>query len=435
MLAAAPVVLRKLGSKILLRTARPVGAVKQYDCHLSDLSRPCSSGAARPPRSQHLRRREPTQPTVPQQASTPSQSTSSASSQAKPSTAWASQPSSPADQAQPSIDAMSADTVSSTISSQGASVAGRAAATPLGTSKSPSTGSQAVPIVRYGPENVDLKPQDQLRPMLPTWNPPPTRLAQPEDLKQGVRVRFLFDERWWAAAVREDPTGGDVKVGFEGWPARHDEMVGMSSGLLYLHESFHEEYVAAPIPARYKKPIVTDEDGNPVPAAPRPARPKVFDPEKERMKRALRPPLPYNPEKERLKRQLRGQTVPPVEISEDKSPEPELASEPEPAAEAEPAAEPQPAAGQTLETSATSADSFTGGTDSSPAPPAAASEQFVAWEEVVGGVDGKRAFRHTRSGEVTTNTPAGGWVEIRADGNACYYWHPERNITTWDRPA
>merc|ERR1719229_1592469 len=66
------------------------------------------------------------------------------------------------------------------------------------------------------------------------------------------------------------------------------------------------------MPQRYQRQVPTDAEGNVVPVV-RPIRPRVYDPEKERMKRALRPPLPYNPEKERLKRLLRGQHAPPVD--------------------------------------------------------------------------------------------------------------------------
>jgi len=281
-----------------------------------------ASGAPRPPRSQHLQQREPTQQSEHSQAARspiPTQATLGAPPPPRP------QHQEPAESEQSQGVPTQVAQNSFAQSHPAVPTKGGAASQPVSavagsmpgdtsTESTSSAGRHMVPIVRYGPENVDLQPQDQLRPLLPTWNPPPTKLAQPEDLKQGVRLRCLYDDRWWAASVREDPTGsGEVKVGFDGWPARHDEMVSIGAERLYLHESFHAEYIAPPIPARYKKPIIADEEGHPFPAAPRPPRPKVFDPEKERMKRALRPPLPYNPEKERLKRQLRGQTVPPVD--------------------------------------------------------------------------------------------------------------------------
>eukprot|EP00439_Symbiodinium_sp_Y106_P062859 s1396_g9.t1 len=149
---------------------------------------------------------------------------------------------------------------------------------------------------RYGPLDVNLKPRDQLRPLLPTWNPPPTRRPEPEELEVSTRLRFLFEERWWAATVRE-AYETELRVGFDGWPSRHDQIVPRNSGRLYLHESVHPDYEAPPAPQRFQRPTATDAEGNPLPALPRAPKPKVYDPEKERMKRALRPPLPFNPEK------------------------------------------------------------------------------------------------------------------------------------------
>merc|ERR1712107_214518 len=96
--------------------------------------------------------------------------------------------------------------------------------------------------------------------------------------------------------------GGPVKIGFDGWPGRHDIWLERTTDRLYLHECHHAEYEAPPMPKRFERASSVDEDGNPLPVQPRPPRPKVYDPEKERLKRASRPPLPYNPEKERLKR-------------------------------------------------------------------------------------------------------------------------------------
>ncbi|CAE7311044.1 SMM1, partial [Symbiodinium necroappetens] len=149
---------------------------------------------------------------------------------------------------------------------------------------------------RYGPLDVNLKPRDQLRPLLPTWNPPPTRRPEPDELEVSTRLRFLFEERWWAATVRE-AYETELRVGFDGWPSRHDQIVPRNSGRLYLHESVHPDYEAPPAPQRFQRPTATDAEGNPLPALPRAPKPKVYDPEKERMKRALRPPLPFNPEK------------------------------------------------------------------------------------------------------------------------------------------
>lgn len=148
-----------------------------------------------------------------------------------------------------------------------------------------------------------MKPTDQLRPLLPTWNPPPTRRPTPEELEVGFRVRFLFEERWWAATIRE-AWDSELRVGFDGWPSRHDQILPRDTDLLYLHESFHPDYVKPPAPQRFVRPTV-DSEGNAIPTVRSP-RPKVYDPEKERLKRALRPPMPFNPEKERLKRLLRG---------------------------------------------------------------------------------------------------------------------------------
>merc|ERR1719188_2492948 len=134
----------------------------------------------------------------------------------------------------------------------------------------------------------------------------------PDELEVSTRLRFQLDNRWWAATVRE-PGGDKVKVGFDGWPSKHDEWVLRTSDRMYLHESAHEDYVAPPLPQRYQRQVPVDADGNAMPITPRPPRPRVYDPEKERLKRALRPPLPFNPEKERLKRLLRGQYAPPVE--------------------------------------------------------------------------------------------------------------------------
>lgn len=275
--------------------------------------------------------------------------------------------------------------------------------------------------VRYGPTEVNLKPRDQLRPLLPTWNPPPTRPPQEADLKNGLRLRCKFEDRWWAATVRNMEEDGRVKVGYDGWPSRHDEVVQATSDRLYLHESHHPEYEAPPIPQRYQRPVPKDEHGNPLPVAPRAPRPKMFDPEKERLKRALRPPLPYNPEKERLKRLLRGQSAPVVEAPpqvRDQRPAPELRT-PRHAAEPNPAARASP--------------SLTG--PAVPKPPAAvAGADSVEWLEVPGGQGGARAFRHATTGEVRVGPPPSGWVELIADGGARYYWHVERQVTVWERP-
>lgn len=306
--------------------------------------------------------------------------------------------------------------------------------------------------------NVDLQPRDQLRPLLPTWNPPPTRQPDPEELEVSTRVRFMLEDRWWPATVRE-VREADVKVGYDGWPGRHDEWVPRTSGRLYLHECHHPDYVAPPLPKRYQRPTLLDENGNPLPVTPRQPRPKVFDPEKERMKRALRPPLPYNPEKERLKRILRGQSVAPLEDE----PEPEVQSRPprqrlpdlekpvETAQIEEPskvtprearsfdysgggasAARPQvvsPAASSTTEAA----------TEAPPPPPMPPTLQqaiqVVEWVEVPGGQGGVRAFRSTRTGEVRTGPPLSGWVELMSDGGAFYYWHVERQVTQWERPS
>lgn len=263
--------------------------------------------------------------------------------------------------------------------------------------------------MRYGPLDPDLRPQDQLRPLLPTWNPPPTRPPAPEELEVSTRLRFKLDDRWWAATVRE--VGEEqVKVGFDGWPSRHDQWVARDNERMYLHESSHPEYQAPPIPERYTKTTPTDAEGNPLPVTPRAPRPKVYDPEKERLKRALRPPLPYNPEKERLKRLLRGQHAP--QMHDDR-----------PARRAEAA------------TAQESQSSSYGAQQASPVPAAATlAPDAVEWKEVPGGVEGRRGFRHTLTGELLRGKPPSGWAELIADGGQCYYWHVGRNVTQWERP-
>merc|ERR1712061_973567 len=72
--------------------------------------------------------------------------------------------------------------------------------------------------------------------------------------------------------------------------------------------------------------------------------------------------------------------------------------------------------------------------DPSPTPAQAASASAVEWVEVVGGLDGVRAFRHSASGEVLRGQPPSGWVELIADGGARYYWHVGRQVTQWERP-
>ncbi|CAK0848827.1 unnamed protein product [Prorocentrum cordatum] len=177
---------------------------------------------------------------------------------------------------------------------QAAPAGGEAAGAPAAAGGGEKQGAQQPQ--RYGPLDVDLQPKDQLRPLLPTWNPPPTRRPRPEELELSARLRFLLEDRWWAATIREVGEG-QVKVGYDGWPSRHDEWVPLDSDRLYLHESHHADYVAPPLPKRYERQSATDAEGNPI-VTIRPPRPKVYDPEKERLKRMLRPPLPYNPEKE-----------------------------------------------------------------------------------------------------------------------------------------
>lgn len=311
--------------------------------------------------------------------------------------------------------------------------------------------------VRYGPLDVDLKPRDQLRPLLPTWNPPPTRPPRPEELEVSTRLRFKYEDRWWAATVRALGDGDDrIRVAFDGWPSRHDEWVTRDCDRLYLHESFHAEYEAPPIPQRYQRPPTIDAEGNPVQPGPRPPRPKVFDPEKERMKRALRPPLPYNPEKERLKRLLRGQYAPPIENY--------TAHEAVPTESTSPAQEAVGSdrrrdgtatavgghvsseagdshgshASRAVSPSTSDAPAFTTVSAAAPPPPAppppGPPPEVVEWLEVPGGVNGARAFRHATSGEVRPGRPPSGWVELLAEGGGRYYWHVERNVTQWDKP-
>lgn len=197
----------------------------------------------------------------------------------------------------------------------------------------------------------------------------------------------------------------EVKVGYDGWPSRHDEWVPRTSDRLYLHESSHPEYVSPPAPQRYQRPLATDAEGNPVPVTPRAPRPKIYDPEKERLKRALRPPLPFNPEKERLKRLLRGQYVPPIE--EEPQREEGRPAEVEPS-HREPEVPVQPP----------------------PTEPISA----IEWVEVAKSPDGAHRFRSTRTGE-ETERPSSGWVELAAATGERYYWHVERNVTQWERPT
>lgn len=236
-----------------------------------------------------------------------------------------------------------------------------------------------------------------------------------------------------------------MKVGYDGWPSRHDEVLAPTSDRLYMHESVHPDYEAPPMPKRYQRPVPRDESGNPLPVAPRAPRPKIFDPEKERLKRALRPPLPYNPEKERLKRVLRGQSAPFVapELVDQRPPQNFRQSSPQPSPTAaeevraptlwggEEDASPRTAAEPAARASASPAGP--------PVPPTPQPQQQaadpVSWCEVPGGQGGARAFRHTATGEVHLGPPPSGWVELLADGGSRYYWHVERNLTVWERPT
>lgn len=316
-------------------------------------------------------------------------------------------------------------------------------------------GSEEQPV-RYGPLDVDLQPRDQLRPLLPTWNPPPTRPPKPEELAVSTRLRLKFEDRWWAAAVREvgeDPSGL-VKVGYDGWPSRHDEWLPRDSDRLYLHESFHADYKDPPMPQRFERPVLLDEEGNPLPAAPRAARPRVFDPEKERLKRALRPPLPYNPEKERLKRLLRGQHAPPLD-EEPPSQRRSFDDEPRQAQAATPVSRSVSDAASTAASdpgfgAASSSGATAAAATAAPASPAAAAAAAAAprapdpvqWVEVApsgagtgaSGPPSPRTFRHTASGEVRQGAPMSGWVELMAEGGARYYWNVESGVTQWTRP-
>lgn len=295
-----------------------------------------------------------------------------------------------------------------------------------------------------------------LRPLLPTWNPPPTRPPQPEELEVSTRVRLKKEDRWWAATVREVGQPGEpVKIGYDGWPGRHDEMIPRDSDRLYMHESFHPDYSAAPLPQRYQRPAPVDDEGNLLPVTPRAPRPKVFDPEKERMKRALRPPLPYNPEKERLKRLLRGQHAPPMVEEPQRAWEEEEQQHQQqaPAVEesrAAPTEGDQGSVAAAPSASPASAASAAGGKSAAPAvpaasaahssappppgpPPPAAAVERVEWVEVE-GQDGARAFRHIATSEVRLGTPLSGWVELAAEGGARYYWHVGRQVTQWTPP-
>lgn len=308
--------------------------------------------------------------------------------------------------------------------------------------------------VRYGPLDCDLKPKDQLRPLLPTWNPPPTRRPTPETLEVSTRLRFLLEDRWWAATIRE-AKDDEVKVAYDGWPSRHDEWVKRDSNRLYLHESTHPEYEPPPVPQRFQRKAPTDEEGNELPLPVRQPRPKVYDPEKERLKRALRPPLPYNPEKERLKRLLRGQHTPP--IINDHSHERDVTTQ-ELKAAGFPTGDTLPekeAAGSSPRAQnvgvgdpvASESTSSVAGQDhqqraetvqhAAPVPPkqpVPTPTTSVEWEEVPGGVGGTRAFKSVATGEVSTSQPPSGWVALLAEGNATYYWNVTTQATQWERP-
>eukprot|EP00929_Paragymnodinium_shiwhaense_P041130 TRINITY_DN21386_c1_g2_i1.p1 TRINITY_DN21386_c1_g2~~TRINITY_DN21386_c1_g2_i1.p1 ORF type:complete len:398 (-),score=78.85 TRINITY_DN21386_c1_g2_i1:153-1346(-) len=326
--------------------------------------------------------------------------------------------------------------------------------------------------IRYGPADVDLQPQDQLRPLLPTWNPPPTRTPTPEELDVSTRLRMKFEGRWWAATVRElGEPGGSVKIGYDGWPSRHDEWVERTSDRLYLHESHHADYKPPPLPKKFERPIPKDADGNPLPLTPRTPRPKVFDPEKERLKRALRPPLPYNPEKERLKRQLRGQSAPQEEPLEEESswiepsfsaPVVEKAKDVMPATESPlpdrtapkadvsgnasshgvtPAAASAASAAQTsgvvsaASSSGAPAQAAAPAPPPPPGPPKRQAVDLVDWVEIPSQLADQRSFRSTRTGQVIQGPPPSGWVEISATGNAKYYWNVATQVTQWERPT
>mmetsp|Transcript_12459 Transcript_12459/g.34312 ORF Transcript_12459/g.34312 Transcript_12459/m.34312 type:complete len:358 (-) Transcript_12459:92-1165(-) len=292
--------------------------------------------------------------------------------------------------------------------------------------------------VRYGPTDVDLKPRDQLRPLLPTWNSPPTRVPKADELKEGFRVRFNFEGRWWPATIREEGDDGvEVKVGYDGWPSRHDEWVPRTSDRLFLHESHHEDYVAPPMPPRYQKPVLKDSEGNPLPPTPRPPRPKIYDPEKERLKRALRPPMPYNPEKERLKRLLRGQHAP---AAAEEAPRAAPARSPAAAEEAPKAAPSRPLAAAEEAPKATPArpaDSETSSTP--PSQPDVGKPEVpqpvVLWLEVLGGLDGSRAFKHAVTGIVHKGAPTSGWAQVLAPNGQHYYWNVDKGETTWEAPS
>jgi len=310
--------------------------------------------------------------------------------------------------------------------------------TPSPSAGTPSTqpgGQQQV--IRYGPADIHLQPKDQLRPLLPTWNPPPTRRPTREEMILSERMRFKFEDRWWAATLRglaDDDHPGQVRVGFDGWPSRHDEWVPLTTDRLYLHESHHPEYEAPPIPKRFTRESIIDSQG-PVPEgerkAPKAVRVKPYDPEKERLKRLLRPPLPYNPEKERLKRVLRGQYAPPIEAYE--APRRDV-----------------PPVGFEQETQSSAAQAHV---DAAPAqaapvhqtPPETRSQASprvsgVEWEEVPGAPPDGRQFRHVPSGRIHVGVPPSGWAELISpeagpDGRPKrYYWHVGRNETTWERP-
>lgn len=312
-------------------------------------------------------------------------------------------------------------------------------ASPAGPSTGPATGPAAQGQgQRYGPLDVDLRPRDQLRPLLPTWNPPPTRAPRPDELEVSTRLRFRLEDRWWAATVRE-VKDDEVKVGYDGWPSKHDESVPRTSDRLYLHESSHPDYVAPPLPQRYQRPVSTDADGNPLPVMPRTPRPKVYDPEKERLKRALRPPLPFNPEKERLKRLLRGQSAPPLEAYEAQA-QASAASSQIQSEEKASAFESTPANVTTAEATRSVSSNMPSAasnsrTETASSTPASPATPLVEWLEVEGGHQGARAFRHAVTGEVRSGPPpTTSWVELLAEGGSRYYWHVGKNETQWERP-
>lgn len=286
----------------------------------------------------------------------------------------------------------------------------------------------APPAERLGRIDTDLKPQDYLGPLLPTWNPPPTRSPRPEELEVGTRLRFKVNGRWWPAAVQEK-NGDMIRVTYEGWPARFDEWAPSDSDRLFLHESFHPDYKLPPVP-RPERLFDFVKDSRVRPETPRPRKPRAFDPEKDRLKRATRPAQSYDPIREREKRLLRVQ---PNANSPFKSTAYSGSGRSD--------------HGRQSQTTPATITAFvtknppwnnpdTPKTPTTTLPSSQNEGASLAWTEVdAPSKSASRAFRHVTTGEVTLGTPTSGWVKLRSNDGATYYWNACNGDTQWEHPT